>query len=686
MTQQRQCVILEGDAQWCLTSSLSLLAGFENSNTILLSSEADNNFLTISQKQALHYLGKEFDAVIFDALEEFNSDSLGAIIGTIRQGGVLIIWLKDQQDSLWLQRFKRIAKEFEQQHANFNIIQQRQALPQLSLPEVQQPSNEIYFTEDQQQAVEAIKRVVHGHRRRPLVLSADRGRGKSASLGIAAAQLLAEGKQNILVTAPSLSIAETVFEHAARLLPDANCSAGLLSFNKAELRFIAPDALIESDLKADLVLVDEAAAIPASMLERLLQKYSRLVFATTLHGYEGTGRGFAVRFQKILDKKTADWHSYRMATPIRWADDDMLEAFSFQSLLLNAVPVADDLIADAEIEQCQIALLDKKQLMDDEQSLSELFGLMVLAHYRTRPSDLQMLLDRDDITLIVVRYRGHIIASAWLVNEGELDVELSQAVYEGKRRLKGHLLPQSLLAHAGIMSAGSLRYQRVVRVAVHPAVQLRNIGQELLSYCVKQATENGFDIIGTSFAMTDNLISFWDKSAFEFVRLGIHRDEVSGSHSVMMLRALSDEGKAIVEAAKQRFQQHWPHLLQRQFDQLAADQVLQLSQLLGAPNTELKDSDKQEIIAFAYGQRGYEFSQVTMWKWLSQQVTNPKFLILSHQQQSLCVQSLLQNRPWADIAKNMGYVGKTQAVTALREAIATLIKLTFENDSITALK
>ncbi|MDQ7072412.1 MAG: GNAT family N-acetyltransferase [Gammaproteobacteria bacterium] len=367
---------------------------------------------------------------------------------------------------------------------------------------------------DQQRAVEAIKRVVHGHRRRPLVLSADRGRGKSASLGIAAAQLLLEGK-NILVTAPSLAIAETVFEYAKRLLPESIALAGQLSLGEATIRFIAPDALIATDSKADLVLVDEAAAIPASMLEALLQKYSRLVFATTLHGYEGTGRGFAVRFQKTLDQKTPNWHHFRMEVPIRWAENDLLEKFSFQSLLMNALPVADDLIAEANIQQCQIEIVDKNKLMADEQALTELFGLMVLAHYRTRPSDLQMLLDRDDMTIISVHYQGHIIASAWLVNEGELDTTLSQAVFEGRRRLKGHLLPQSLLAHSGILSAGSLKYQRIVRITVHPAIQYRKVGQTLLDFCIRQSIEQGFDVIGTSFALHDQLPLFWQQSAFQ---------------------------------------------------------------------------------------------------------------------------------------------------------------------------
>ncbi len=700
-----------------------MLEQFNTANIIALHNQPTADYVTISQKQAQQYLGKEFDAVIFDALIDFNPDSLGAIIGTIKQGGVLIIWLDKSQHSLWLQRFKRVLKEFDKHNANFTIVQQGQLLPQLSLPEKHQQSDVlyplsfrlhnlyvipeicyrgsitvtldsrlkaagvtkkckpasssvlgIYLTEDQQKAVEAIKRVVHGHRRRPLVLSANRGRGKSASLGIAAAQLLAEGKQTILITAPSLATADTVFEHARRLLTNAQSSAGLISLNKAEIRFIAPDALIQSDLKADLVLVDEAAAIPASMLEKLLQKYSRLVFATTLHGYEGTGRGFALRFQKVLDQQTPDWHSYRMQTPIRWSEDDLLEQFSFQSLLLDAIPVDDNLIEAAQIKHCQIELLDRKLLINDEKSLRELFGLMVLAHYRTRPSDLQMMLDRDDITVYIVRYQGHIVASAWLVNEGELEGELSQSVYAGRRRLKGHLLPQSLLAHAGVTEAGSLKYQRIVRIAVHPAIQQRKLGQTLLRYCIKQSKKNGADIVGTSFAMDDDLMTFWSKSAFEFARLGIHKDDVTGNHAVMMLQAVSEKGDDIVKAAKHRFQQQWLHLLHKQFNGLTADHVIKISQLIDLHTLAINPEQQQEIDAFAYGQRGYEFSQVALWHWIGQRVGRPEFLRLNQQQQSLCVQVVLQQRSWDEIVKDLAFSGKTKAVNTLRETMAILLK------------
>lgn len=669
--QQRQCIIVEGDAGGCQNTSKILLENFDKRTIISLSSHDDDAFLTIPQKQAQQYLGKEFDAVIFDALTEFNPDSLAAIIGTIRQGGVLIIWLNNNQNSRWLQRFNRIINQWSQTPL---IMQKSMDSDAIDCPKSIESNaiDSFELTGNQQQAVEAIKKVVYGHRRRPLVLSADRGRGKSAALGIAAAQLLTEGKHTILVTAPSLTIADTVFEHARRLLTDAHSATGLIALDNAEIRFIAPDALIKLDIKADLVLVDEAAAIPVSILQKILQKYSRLVFATTLHGYEGTGRGFAVRFQKILDQQTPDWHHYQMTTPIRWGENDLLEQFSFQSLLLDALPVADALIMDSQIEQCQIEIVDRKQLLAKEQDLRELFGLMVLAHYRTRPSDLQMMLDCDDITVYVVRYQGHIVASTWLLNEGELDHALSHAVYQGIRRLKGHLLPQSLLAHAGAAGAGTLKYQRIVRIAVHPAIQHRNIGQTLLRYCIKHSQTNGGDIIGASFAMDEGLISFWSKSAFEFVRLGIHCDDVSGSHSVMMLQAISETGKNIVNVAKSRFQQHWLHLLGSQFKQLQADQVITLSQLLVPQYLPLSLDDKREIEAFAYSRRSYEFCQVALWSWVGQQVSSPAFLQLSQKQQSLCVQSILQQRSWAEIAKDLAFSGKKQAVEALRELVAIL--------------
>src|SRR5690606_42099695 len=60
------------------------------------------------------------------------------------------------------------------------------------------------------------------------------------------------------------------------------------------------DALPISD--TDLVIVDEAAQLPVALLQHLVLCHpdTPLAFATTTHGYEGTGRGYVLRFSKWL--------------------------------------------------------------------------------------------------------------------------------------------------------------------------------------------------------------------------------------------------------------------------------------------------------------------------------------------------------------------------------------------------
>ncbi|MDF1588373.1 MAG: GNAT family N-acetyltransferase [Gammaproteobacteria bacterium] len=676
MMTQRQCVFLKGDVDWCRHSARTLLADFDKQRVIHLSDyvEPDAVYRTITQKHAQQHLGKECDAVVFDATNGFNADSFGAIVGTIKAGGVLLVLLPNTMpESLWLTRFSHIADLFSSQHESIHTIQQGDELPTLTAPKAKQQSNDVMPTVDQTAAINAILTVVHGHRRRPLVLSSDRGRGKSAALGMAAAELIKQGKQSIIVTAPSLATVATVFEHAGRLLPEASVSKNQIELDTAHIRFIAPDALLESDIKADLVLVDEAAAIPAAMLAQLLDKFSRIVFATTLHGYEGTGLGFAIRFKQTLDDTTPNWRKVNMTQPIRWADDDALEALSFKALLLDAEPVNDALILNCQRDQCRFELVDRNALVNDETHLSELFGLMVLAHYRTRPSDLMMMLDRDDISVFVMRFQGHIVASAWCVLEGELDSDLAEAIYAGQRRLKGHLLPQSLLAHVGIAGAGALLYQRIIRLAVHPAVQSRGIGHQFVQHILQYATKATIDIVGASFAASVELIQFWSKTNFQPMRLGFHHDDVSGSHAVMMLSALSDAGQNSVQQGHQRFSQHWPLLLQQQFHHIQPHLIVSLSQLLARPADVCSDSDTHELATFAFKQRGFEFCQIVLWQALSVWITQPKFLMLSEQEQALCVMLILQQRSVSEVAKALAYSGKAQLITALRQAIRILL-------------
>ena len=116
---------------------------------------------------------------------------------------------------------------------------------------------------------------------------------------------------------------------------------GRVDLGEAWLRFLPPDLLARAGPPADLLLVDEAAGIPAPLLQALLRRYPRIVFSSTVHGYEGTGRGFEIRFRKILDRLTPDWRALTLTTPIRWASDDPIEALAARALLLDAAPAPD---------------------------------------------------------------------------------------------------------------------------------------------------------------------------------------------------------------------------------------------------------------------------------------------------------------------------------------------------------
>lgn len=679
--EQRQCVLLVGGRLWCEQSSISLLTGFSPEQLVCFSAQPFNGFMTLSHKQAKSQLGHEFDAVIFDTTTSLCPDSLGISLGTIRSGGLLILWLANEaEDSLWMRRFRRILFEYTDDVVQFYQVQQGQKLPTVSIPQRGVTELNDYQMSDQLTAIEAIFKVVQGHRRRPLVLSADRGRGKSAALGIAAAKLLMEGKHTILVTAPSLAIADTVFKHAELLLTDAESSRGLIRLDNREIRFIAPDTLIESGKQADLLLVDEAAAIPATMLAKILGQYSRIVFSTTLHGYEGTGRGFSVRFKQLLDQQAPGWRAYHLDKPIRWLDDDKLEAMSFDALLLNAEPVDEALIAAATIEQCVIERVDRHALLEDESQLRQLFGLMVLAHYRTRPSDLKMLLDRDDISIYIVRYQEQIVGSSWVVDEGELTAGLAQAVYRGERRVAGHLLPQSLLAHAGLSSAGGLRYRRLIRIAIHPVLQRSGLATALITHIFGECVDDKVDLLGTSFGAETALLAFWQQTGFKAVKLGVQRDDVSGCHAVMMLRASSETGAQALATLCRRFEQQWLTLLSTQFSGLDTALVLALSSQGDLKTELLSNWDWQDVRSFARNTRTYESCQCALIQFGGAVFNTGDFIRLSSQQQQLLLMLLIQQHTLAIIVNELGYSGKGQLIAALRQAIGILIS-TLEHGS-----
>ncbi|KGM07293.1 putative P-loop ATPase [Methylophaga thiooxydans] len=664
--QQRQCLILQGESLWLNEQALALYHKASDTQRLYLSDADQASSVAVPIKQATQYLGRELVLVVFDCCQPFSADALGAIIGSLKAGGALVLLLSNTFNGLWLARLIEVAADYTE---SIHHVKQSETLPMLALDIDTSKPTSVQPSVEQQQAIEAVLKVVSGHRRRPLLISSDRGRGKTALLGMAAAALLNLGKTKLLVTGPAKANSDALFEHANLALPAAVKTPRGLQWQDGKIEFVAPDLLLKTKPAADLLIVDEAAAIPLHMLEQLLQSYARVVFSSTLHGYEGTGRGFALAFKKTLDTHTPGWRSLSLTQPIRWADNDRLEKFSFDALLLNAEPVAAESVAEANMQNVQFEWLSREQLLANEALLRQVFGLMVLAHYRTRPSDLQMMLDRDDISIAVLRYQDNVVATVWLVDEPALDADLASKVFAGERRLKGQLLPQSLLAHAGLPDAGDYHYKRIIRIAVHPELHSKGLGSLLLTQ-LKQAMRGKTDLIGTSYAMDERVCEFWLKNGLKPVRLGQHLDQVTGSVSVLMLLPISGRGKVLFDKAEQSLSEQWPYLLQRQLKWLPVNQLICLNQAVLAFEQHVTDSEQLQIECFAYAQRSLESTEIALWKWLSGAIGKQALEKVESKAKTALMLVLMQQRDISDVVTSLGFNGRGELLAVLRQAVS----------------
>jgi len=654
--RHRLTLVLSGDPDWTAAAARSVVAAVGRESPVFWISDRPLDPGVRPLAAATRLLGGECGLLIYDAWSGFDPDGFGAVTGTLRGGGLLVLltppfdgWpsLPDPQaariapwplgaDAVRQRFIARLVRVLSRQSGVLIYTQSDGAaglVMDSPFPCVNDTAIDTPWpaadparpaTLDQQQAVEAILRHARGRPRRPLVLTAHRGRGKSAALGLAAARVLAPETgavarpYRILVTAPNRASCEALFHHAALAWPGSRPDGSGLRAGDRAIAFMAPDACREAHPDADLLLVDEAAGIPAPLLTALLEQYPRVVFATTVHGYEGTGRGFDLRFRETLDRLTPQWRGLTLEAPIRWAAGDPLEPLVFRALLLDAATADAADLESIDPAAWQPERLHRDALAVDDALLGQVFGLLVLAHYQTRPLDLRLLLDGPGVRVLVLRHQGLVAGTLIAVAEGGMtDPELLQAVYDGRRRPRGHLLPQTLSAHGGLLDAPRLRYLRVVRIAVHPVLARRGLGRRLLRGLYRAARGEGIDLVGTSFGATPGLIGFWSAAGYRPVQIGLSRNAASAEHALVMLRRVSRSGAAFLGAAGRRLAARLPVLLPgplRRLDPAVAAAVISAMGNSGRPppgvdparQSEQQSEQQSELQSFFAGHRTFE--------------------------------------------------------------------------------
>lgn len=520
-TGQRRLVVLSGDAQWSLAQAGALRDTLSGDWVWL-----DEN----PSREISGLLGREFRHAVFDARAGFDVSAFAALSGTLRAGSLLVllapplaVWAgtpdsdslrwSDSAEPIPTPNFIRHFCQTITRDPDAIVWQQSQPLTLPPFPDAPdwQPANGAPQRE-QAEILHALRAMPKG----VAAVTAPRGRGKSALAGM----LLNSIEGRAVVTAPAKGATEVIARFAGE-----------------HFHFMAPDALLASSHHADWLIVDEAAAIPGPVLEKLVARFPRVLLTTTVQGYEGTGRGFLLKFCAQFSAL----QRYTLSTPVRWAAGCPLERVVASALLFD-----DTLIDQQPKGEVQLTSLAPDAWEHTPALAASVYELLCAAHYRTSPLDLRRMMDAPGQHVAVAQTDPVIAGALWLVDEGGLSPALSRAVWAGFRRPRGNLVAQSLAAHGGTPLAATLKGRRITRIAVHPHRQREGIGRAL----IREAC--GEDYLSVSFGFTDALWHFWQQCGFELVRIGSHREASSGCYTAMALLPQSEAGHRLCEQARLR--------------------------------------------------------------------------------------------------------------------------------------
>ncbi len=673
----RYPILLQGSKTWCesvvtayLTQECTLFTNIELYGDLSIS-----GFVSTPMKSALKKLGQETDCLVIDISHDFNANAINAACGTVVGGGLVFFIQSNDvvQPKLiaqWLQHFNHIMVCLNQSTLDY-------VLPNKSLlRENMDDLNSIYRSTDQEAAVSAIKKVVTGHAKRPLIITADRGRGKSSSIGIGIAELAVSRKLTIGITAPQRASVDEIFLHAKRIALQKNAQVSIdknqLTINETKVLFIAADELLRSKPNLDLLCVDEAAAIPAPMLLSLVPYYSRMIFSTTINGYEGTGRGFEIKFKKQLALLRPNYHLVSMTQPIRWNNNDPLEMWLSDVFLLDHHSHSNESLSSSNDLTVRYHCLSSTELVTDPALAQSVFSLLVSAHYQTSPNDWLLLLTDPSLCCWVgVDINSHkIVCCALLSKEGELDAELIKDIQLGKRRPKGHLAPVSLTQTLCIDEPALQSSMRVMRIAVQPCYQQQGIGSQFIQSMELHYKKLGVDYLSTSFGSTSELNYFWHSIGFIFARLGITKDKASGTHSLLAIKSLSQASRKWSHVVTDYFSSSLPEQLMSTFSELAVTDVVSLLAGIKEP-ANITALMKQRIEVFSAGGLGFELIQYELRQFVLTHLSS--LLCLTEPQQILVITKIVQVNVWNEVIQECNLIGRKNADTKLREAIKVML-------------
>uniref|UniRef100_A0A8C5TKV8 RNA cytidine acetyltransferase n=1 Tax=Malurus cyaneus samueli TaxID=2593467 RepID=A0A8C5TKV8_9PASS len=370
--------------------------------------------------------------------------------------------------------------------------------------------------------------------RSTVALTAARGRGKSAALGLAIAGAVAFGYSNIFVTSPSPDNLHTLFEFIFKgfdalqyqehldyeivqsLNPEFNKAVvrvNVFKEHRQTIQYIHPADSVKLG-QAELVVIDEAAAIPLPLVKNLLGPY--LVFmASTINGYEGTGRSLSLKLIQQLRQQSAQsqvtltaenkstatakltsartLHEVSLHESIRYAPGDAVEKWLNDLLCLDCLNITRIISGCPLPDTCDLYYVNRDTLFcyhrASEVFLQRLMALYVASHYKNSPNDLQMLSDAPAHHLFCLlppvpptqNSLPEVLAVVQVCLEGEISRQSIMNSLSRGKKASGDLIPWTISEQFQDPDFGGLSGGRVVRITVHPDYQGMGYGSRALT-------------------------------------------------------------------------------------------------------------------------------------------------------------------------------------------------------------
>ncbi len=364
--------------------------------------------------------------------------------------------------------------------------------------------------------------------RSTVALTAARGRGKSAAMGIAVAGAIGMGYANVFVTSPSPENLNTFFSFVLKgfdalgykehldydLVESSNPAFGkaIVRINvtrnhRQTIQYILPQHH-ERATQAELLVIDEAAAIPLPVVQKLLGPY--LVFlCSTVNGYEGTGRALSLKLISNLRKEAAGvavgggggggstsarlLREVSLAEPVRYSFGDRVEGWLNGLLCLDAADATPPLIgALPPPSACDLFEVNRDTLFSahkaSELFLKRMMSLYIASHYKNTPNDLQLMADAPAHRLFVLlapvddtmNALPEILCVLQVALEGAISKGSASAALSKGDSPQGDLVPWTVATQFQDPDFPMLSGVRVVRIAAHPDLPRQGYGTRAL--------------------------------------------------------------------------------------------------------------------------------------------------------------------------------------------------------------